>query len=143
MTLTTVEKVLFLQGIEVFEHLETEDLAHIAAVTELETFEAGHTVYREGELSDSMYIVVEGSVRLTRGGEEVMTASEREAFGTWALFDDELRVATATTADPSALLRLDKEDFLDLLADHVQITQGIFKGLVNRLRNLIESVHRG
>ncbi|HUU52288.1 MAG TPA: cyclic nucleotide-binding domain-containing protein [Candidatus Heimdallarchaeota archaeon] len=74
-----------------------------------------------------MYVVVDGKVRLIRGEKEVMVAGKMEAFGTWALFDDEPRVATATALETSQLLRIDKEEFIDLLADHVAITQSILK----------------
>jgi len=88
-----------------------------------------------------MYMVIEGQVRLTRGGQEVMIAEEKDVFGTWALFDDEPRVTTAATLGETRLLRIDKEDFVDLLADHVRITQSILKTVVKRLRNLMERLN--
>ena len=38
------------------------------------------------------------------------------------------------------LLRIDREDFFDILADHIQVTQGVLKALVTRLRGLVERV---
>lgn len=140
--LTTVEKVIFLQDIEVFQTLPTSDLAHIAAITEEMRVDAGRTVFKEGDQSDSMYMVIEGGVQLLRDDSEVMTAGYKNVFGTWALFDDEPRLVTARTTEPSHLLRIDKDDFLDLLADHVEITQGVFKSLVARLRALAARVSR-
>ena len=135
--LTTIEKVLFLQDVDIFEFTSTEDLAHIAAITEEIEFQAGEVIFKEDEIPDSMYIVIEGNVSLTRGSQEVMVAKDKDFFGTWALFDDEPRVATATTLEKSLLLRIDKEDFVDLLADYVAITQSILKSLVKRLRRLM------
>lgn len=135
--LTTVEKVIFLQDIEFFEFTPTEDLAYIAAITQEIEFPSGTIIYNEGDPSDSMFLVIEGRVRLHRGGEEIMIATRKDIFGTWALFDDEPRVATATTIDETSLLRIAKEDFLDLLSDHTNITSSVFKALVKRIRNLI------
>ena len=135
--LTTIEKVLFLQDVDIFEFTSTEDLAHIAAITEEIEFQAGEVIFKEDEIPDSMYIVIEGNVSLTRGSQEVMVAKDKDFFGTWALFDDEPRVATAKTLEKSLLLRIDKEDFVDLLADYVAITQSILKSLVKRLRRLM------
>lgn len=59
-----------------------------------------------------------------------------------ALFDDEPRVATATTLEGTRVLRVDKEDFIDLLADYVAITQSILKTMVKRLRRLMTSISR-
>jgi CRP-like cAMP-binding protein len=66
-----------------------------------------------------------------------MVAKHKDVFGAWALFDDEPRVATATTLEDTRLLQIDKEDFIDLLADHVEITQSILKVMVRRLRKLM------
>jgi CRP/FNR family cyclic AMP-dependent transcriptional regulator len=140
--LTTVEKVLLLQDVDIFEHTSTEDLSHIAAIADEIEYQTGDVIYKEDDIPDSMYVVVEGKVRLTRGDKEVTVAGNMEAFGTWALFDDEPRVATATAQEPSRILRLDKEDFIDLLADHVAITQSIMKTLAKKLRKLLTRIYK-
>ena len=140
--LTTIEKVIFLQEVDAFERLQTEDLAHIAAISEEVSVPRDSVIFREGGNPDSMYLVLEGKVRLHQGQREVMIASEKNAFGTWSLFDDEPRVVTATAIEESRLLRIDKEDFIDLLADNVRITQGILKSLVVRVRGLMIRVTR-
>ena len=140
--LTTIEKVLILQDVDIFEHTSTEDLSHIAAIPEEIEYRADDIIFKEDEISDSMYVVVDGKVRLIRGEKEVMVAGKMEAFGTWALFDDEPRVATATALETSQLLRIDKEEFIDLLADHVAITQSILKTMAKRLRRLITRIYK-
>jgi CRP-like cAMP-binding protein len=140
--LTTVEKVLLLQDVDIFEHTSTEDLSHIAAIAEEIEYQADDVIYKEDDIPDSMYVVIKGKVRLTRGEKEVMLAGNMDAFGTWALFDDEPRVATATASETSQILRLDKEEFIDLLADHVAITQSIMKTLAKKLRKLITRIYK-
>lgn len=140
--LTKVEKVLFLQDVDIFEYTATEDLSHIATITEEIELKPDEIIFKEGEIPDAMYIVSEGEVKLSRAGEEVMIAKDKDVFGTWALFDDELRVATAITLEDTRLLRIDKEDFFDLLADHVAITQSILKTMVKRLRNLMTRISK-
>jgi len=138
--LTIIEKVITLQDIDIFEHTLTEDLAHIATITEELEVVKGKVVFTEDDIPDAMYLVIKGSVRLERNGQEVMVVGDKEVFGSWALFDDEPRVVTATTLEDCSLLRIDKEDFIDLLADHVQITQSVLKTMVKRLRNLMTRV---
>ena len=140
--LTTVEKVIFLQDIDIFELTSTENLGHIAAITDEIDLASGTTIFTEGEFPDSMFLVIRGKVRMTREGEEIMVAQEKDVFGTWALFDDEPRVATAVTIEDTHLLRIDKEDFIDLLADHVEITQSILKTLARRLRQLMTRIKK-
>lgn len=138
--LTVIEKVIFLQHVDVFSEVSTEQLAFLGAIAEEIVVREGETLYEADEPSDSMYLVLSGKIRLHRGDTDVLVARDREAFGTWALFDDEPRVVTATALEESRLLRIDKEDFIDLLADNVQITQGVLKAIVRRLRALGRSV---
>ena len=137
--LTTVEKVIFLQDLDFFEFTPTEGLAFISAITEEVQFKANVDIYHEGDVPDAIYMIVEGKVRLHRNGEEVRVAGDKEIFGAWALFDDEPRLATATTVEETSLLRISREDFLDLLADHTNITESVFKALVKKIRDLIHS----
>jgi CRP-like cAMP-binding protein len=135
--LTVVEKVMFLQNVDVFSEVPTEELAFLARIMEEKTFGAGETIYREVDAADSMYVIVKGKVRIHRDGREVATAGESEAFGTWALFSDEPRLLAATAELETHVLRIDKEAFIDLLADNVQITRGVLKAIVGRLRKLL------
>ena len=137
---TVIEKVIFLQNIELFAEVPTEQLAEVAAIAEEVSFLKGDVIYSENDHSDALYLVVDGHIRLHRGDEEIAVAGDREAFGTWALFDDEPRVVTASAERDSKLLRIDREDFSDLLADHVQIAQGVLKELARRLRSLVNRV---
>jgi CRP-like cAMP-binding protein len=138
--LTTVEKVLFLQDMDIFEYTATEELAHLAVITEELILPTGEVIFREGDLPDAMYVVIDGQVRMTRDGQEVMVTGSKEVFGTWALFDEEPRVVTATTMDECRVLKIDKEDFIDLLADNVRITRSVLKTMVVRLRGLMTRV---
>ncbi len=140
--LTTVEKVIFLQDIDIFEHTSTEDLARIAMITRELELGSGHVIFREEEFADGMYLVIEGGVRMLRDGQEVMTSGKRNVFGTWALFDSEPRLVTAVTTEETRLLKVDREDFVELLSDHAQISQSIMKTMVRRLRNLMNRVGR-
>lgn len=136
--LSVIEKVMFLQDVDIFADVPTEELAYVAAIAEEVTFQEGEDIFQENDPPDALYLVLEGQVRLHRGGAEITTAGPREAFGTWALLDDAPRVVTATARSESRLLRIDREDFLDILADHIQITQSIFKTVVKRLRSLMD-----
>ena len=138
--LTVIEKVIFLQNVDVFLEIPSDQLAYLAAIAEEITYLKGDDIYKADESSDAMYLVLEGKVKLHRDGKEVTVAGQKETFGTWALFDEEIRIVTATALEDSKLLRIYREDFYDLLADNVHITQGIFKTLVKRMRNLIDRV---
>jgi CRP/FNR family transcriptional regulator, cyclic AMP receptor protein len=132
--LTVVEKVILLQGVDIFAHASTQQLALVAAIAQERDCEAAVRLFQEATPSDAMYIVVRGRVRVHQGEREVLVAGANEAVGSWALFDEESRLTSATTLEPSLLLRIDRDDFLSVLADHVEITQAILSSVARRLR---------
>jgi len=138
--LTIVEKVICLQNVDVFSELPTEQLSYLAAIAEEVDFSEGEEIYRCDEVSDALYVVLDGKVRIHRDGEELAVEEPDDTFGTWALFDETPRVATATAAVNTRLLRIDRDDFLDILTDHVGIMENVMKTLVGRLRGLLERV---
>ncbi len=138
--LTIVSKVMVLQAVDVFSEVPTKELSLLAAIAHELNVPAGEIVYEQNAPSDSMFMVVSGAVRLHRDGQDLTMAKANETFGTWALFDDEPRVATATVAHDATLLRIDKEEFVELLADNVALTMGVLKAVVGRLRRLAARV---
>lgn len=135
--LTIVDKVLFLQNVDIFNHSSTEELAFIGTIAREVEKPKGAIVFKEEESADAMYLVVKGRVRLHKGDQEILTVEEKQAFGTWALFDTEPRLMTATALEDVHLLKIEQEEFYDLLSDHIEITQSIFKALVQRIKRLI------
>ncbi len=137
-----IEKVIFLQDIDVFKEVRVDDLAHLAVIAEEINFLPGNNLYELNESADSLYLVLRGKVRLHTNGEEIGVIGNREALGTWALFDNEARVATATALEPTETLRIAREDFYDMLADHVRIAEAVLKSLARKLKaigNLVNS----
>lgn len=134
--LTVIEKVIFLQNVDVFADVPAEQLSYLAAIAEEVTILKGEPVYKVNEIADSMYIVLEGRVRLYRQEMEIGEVEKKGALGAWALLDDEPRVVTAEAVEDTDLLRIDKDDFIDLLSDHVEITQGVLMTLTKRLHGL-------
>jgi CRP-like cAMP-binding protein len=134
--LSTIERVLLLQEVEILQAVSTEFLGHIAVITEEIECSEGDTVYREGDPAEAMYVVVGGEVRLHRDDRTVMTAGPNDAFGVWALFEEEERLVTATCTKDTRLLCLTTEDFLDLLSDHSEITRAVLGAMARRLRGL-------
>lgn len=135
-----IEKVIFLQDIDVFKEVRTEDLAHLAAIAEEVRFKSGEQVYNANEAADALYLVIAGKVRMHRDHQEINLIGPREAFGTWALFDDQPRVATATAIEETEGLKISREDFYDLLSDNVRIAEALLRSLARRLRSLVERV---
>jgi len=137
VALTPIDKVLCLQSVDVFKHATTEMLAYIGSIAQESDAEKGQVVFWEDDVSAAMYVVVSGRVQLHKAGREVMTVTAGQSFGTWALFDNQPRVMTATALEDVHLLKIRSEDFYDLLSDHDEITPVIFRAVIERVNTLI------
>jgi hypothetical protein len=134
--LTTIEKAILLERVEQFAAIDSEQLAAIASIAEELTIADGDVVYRENDPGEAMYQVVDGEVALRRGDVEIARASAGEPFGAWALFEAESRMVTAVAAADCRLLRIDRDDFADLMAEDVVVAQSLLRSVARRLREL-------
>jgi AAA family ATP:ADP antiporter len=137
---STIEKVIFLQDIDIFSEVRTDDLAHLAAIAEEVSFLPGMHLYQFNDPANAFYLILSGKVRLHRDQQEIGVLGPREAVGTWSLFDNQPRVATATAMEETQTLRVTREDFYDLLSDHVRIAEAVLRSLARRLRSLAERI---
>jgi CRP-like cAMP-binding protein len=138
--ISTIEKVIFLQNVDVFAKVPTEQLTFLAAIAEEVSALKDDEIYKRDDPSQALYIVLDGTVSLHRDGREITQAQMGDAFGTWSLFDDEPYVATATVVDDARLLRIEHDDFYEVLADNVEVTRGVIRTVATRLRGLIHRV---
>ena len=81
----------------------------------------GDVVIRQGDPADRFYIINSGRVRVTQdgaGGERVLRdMGPDEVFGEIGLLRNSARTATVTAVGPGLLLALDRDDFLELVAE--------------------------
>ena len=80
--LATIEKVIFLKSVDIFSHASIEELGRIAALTEEVHFEPGETIFREGEPTDAIYLVLKGRAAVETNGRVVREVTDKQAFGT-------------------------------------------------------------
>ena len=92
-----------LARVPLFEGLSQGQLKKLAAVCESERTPRGKYVFREGEAGASMYVIVEGRVRISRqlpgmGEEALAILDPGAAFGEMAVVEEEARSADAIAA---------------------------------------------
>jgi hypothetical protein len=138
-----IEKVMILKGSEFFRNFPGSDLAGVAALADVRHIEAGDTVFEQGEEGDAFYVVVQGSIAISRGGTHLAALGPREGFGEMALLDRDTRSATATAAEDTTLLRLDRDSFDRVVEQNPVIARGIYRVLTERLRNTLARVAAG
>lgn len=129
--------------IHLFHGLTARGLSRIAAIAGEEAHAANTLVFREGELGDKLYLILDGKIRISRNlagmGEEALAVlGPGEAFGEMALIDDVPRSADAHVHEKCRLLVITREAFEDLLFIHkdlaYEILWNFIKILSHRLR---------
>ena len=113
----------FLRSVSLFQDLDEEDLARLTGVAREVSFPHHTVLFREGDPVDAFYLVRSGSVTVFRDAKgkplQVLARLEEGGFfGEMGLLNKARRIASARTLGPTVLLRVDKVDLLDLLADN-------------------------
>jgi CRP-like cAMP-binding protein len=134
MTLSTIDRVIALQRTTLFAQVPGRTLAAVAQrATEL-AVDAGATVIEEGAVEDHMFVVVSGRLRIHRAGVEFATIDAGATVGELAALVPEPRSATATAAEPTLLLRIEKAVLDELLLDQPELASGVIAALVGVIR---------
>ena len=106
----------------------------------------GDIIVRQGEMSDSMYVIQEGQVRiLVKHGDQerqVRLAGEGELIGEMAIFEHDVRSATVQAVGEVRALTIDKKNFLRRISEEPSIAFRILQSMSRRIRELSEEVAR-
>jgi CRP-like cAMP-binding protein len=144
---TVEESITLLGQVPVFETLAPEDLQHVAEVAVPRSFAAQQVIFREGDESDTCYIVRSGHARAMRehvDGRSLALAhfGPGDIFGELAMFDDERRSATVETLDAVDAIAIAGSDMRRLLRQHPDIAVKLVIALGRRLRDANERLTR-
>ncbi len=118
-----MEKLAVLSRSPLFEMLSNQELEYVADLSRPRKFTAGQVVFEEGELGDSLYVIVSGEVEVLRrdekGNPQLLTQlGPPEFFGEMSLIDKEYRSATVRARTDSELLQLTAENLTTFRKQH-------------------------
>jgi len=134
-----------LTKVPLFADLDETELAKISSKAVTRHYPGNTTVINEGDISDSLYIILSGGVRVYLSdmeGKEVTLNDQGpgEFFGEMALLDSAPRSASVVTTGKTELSIISKTDFEEFVIQHPQTLLKILQGSIRRLRALTESV---
>ena len=115
-------------------------LADLAAACRRRRLDPGETLFHEDDPGSSLYVILSGSVELSRldaYGEKVFIAERGpgEIVGEMAVFDGKPRSATARTSKASTFLILDREQLLNAVRKSPEISLALIATLSQKLRD--------
>ena len=96
-----------LADIDLFAGLDDEERARLAEVCQEHLFGAGERIVRQGDAGQSMFVVLDGRVRVTLepSGQEVAVISRGAFFGEMSMLTGDPRTATVSALDDATLAR--------------------------------------
>lgn len=122
-----------LSGIELFSYFNDYELDSIAKFSRLLTYSPGGVIALEGEQGHSMFIILQGQVKVHKDQRMVAELGKQDVFGEISLFTGEPRGASVTALTPVTLLRVDKAGFDSILKENQDFIGKIEKMIQARL----------
>lgn len=127
-----------LSRINLFGGITSAGLERIAGIAREESYRKNDVIFREGDVGDKLYLILEGKVRISRqvqgmGEEALAVLGPGEAFGEMALIDDIPRSADALVHENCRLMVISREAMEDLLFLHKELAYEILWNFVKLL----------
>jgi len=129
----------FLKYVPIFSDLKDDVFEQIAKIGVKKQFKKETVVLLEHETGSALFVIASGKVKISRvsddGKEVILTIlGESDFFGEMAILDGLTRSANVTAIEDSELFIIPRNDFLDLLKTHPEVTISLLQELTQRLR---------
>src|SRR5215210_8054323 len=123
-----------LRAVPLFSDLTTRDLKRLADSMQDMTFESGREVVAEGKGGVGFFVILEGTARVTQGGQERALLSPGDYFGEMALIDGDDRTASVHADEPLRCAAMTSWTFRPFVKDHPDVAWALLTALVKRVR---------
>jgi signal transduction histidine kinase len=129
------EAIALLKEIEMFKEFDDEALHLLASRLKDVRRNKNEVLFKKGDPGNSMYIIVEGSVKIHNNEHIFVTLNKKQYFGEYSLIDQTTRSTSATTVRPSRFFILMQEDFDNIMASKPALWRKMMIPMINRLRS--------
>ncbi|MFL5685043.1 MAG: cyclic nucleotide-binding domain-containing protein [Chloroflexota bacterium] len=121
-----------IRAVPMFSPLSAPVVERLAAYAERSVAEPGASIITEGEHGDRFYVVLSGRVRVSVQDRDVGELAAGGSFGEIALIRDVPRTATVRAVEPTELLAIRREPFLEALTGQAR-SRALASGVVDEL----------
>ena len=141
-----MDKRDILKRSDLFKHLEDYHIGTLSELCREEVFDAGETVFRQGEEADRIYVVAEGliSVLLELGPtdkRQIQAASNHECFGWAAIIPPYRRLCTAKAIECSKTFSFNGQEIRRLYFTNPRLYAGIAAGVACVMSKRLKSAY--
>jgi CRP/FNR family cyclic AMP-dependent transcriptional regulator len=131
-------RIAMLREVGLFQGVDDEGLAAVAARATEIAFDAGRTIVRQGEIGTGFFLISAGRARVIRDGRTLAELGPGQFFGELSLLDQQPRIAHVLAETPTECLALASWDFESILASQPGVALAILRGVARRLRTVSE-----
>ena len=128
-----------LRKVPIFSSLNEETLLQIDQVCIKMNYQKGNIILFEHDEGNALFFIVKGEVKISResdDGREVILSliHDSDVFGEMSLLDGMPRSANVTAMEDTELYMIKREDFLELLNNHPDVSIALLEEITHRLR---------
>jgi CRP-like cAMP-binding protein len=120
--------------VPVLAGLSRRQLRRLVARTSEHEYPEGAAIVRQGTRGETVFVLLEGTARVVRGGRTVTRLSPGDFFGEIAVLDRRPRTADVLAAEHVKVLVLHRDDLKAILEDEPQAAWALLEALAGRLR---------
>ena len=100
--------IKFLSKVPFFSEVKPSSLKHLSVGLKEENYGKNETIFKKGDEGDSMYVIVDGSVKVHENNYIFSTMQKGDCFGEYALIDDQKRSAAVSTLEKTTLIKCNR-----------------------------------
>jgi CRP-like cAMP-binding protein len=126
--LSTVEKVMYLQTVPILSHATAEEIYEVAAIAREIALTEGESLFTPGAPA-SIILLLSGAISLTSAAGSDERVGSGASIGVRETLAGASFVETARIVEGGKALQIDREPLFDLLADRMDLLQGIFSAI--------------
>ena len=123
-----------LSTIPLFSNLSMRQLRKVGKGVLEHQYEPGTTIVREGGRTATLFVVLEGSAKVVRGGRTISHRKPGEFFGEISMIDGRARAASVIAETPMRCLVLHQESLRQLILTEPSVAWAMLESLATRLR---------
>jgi CRP-like cAMP-binding protein len=129
----------FFHLVPIFSDLDPQTIEEISQLGSKKKFAKDSVILFEHETGSALFIIAKGKVKISRvssdGKEVILTIlNKSDFFGEMSILDGFARSANVTAMEDSEIFIIQRNEFINLLETHPQITLALLMELTKRLR---------
>ena len=130
-SLSTVERVMYLQTVPILSHATAEELYEVAAIAREIALSGEEGLFTPGTPA-SIVLLLSGGVELTSAAGSKQRVGAGASIGVRETLAGASFAETARIVESGRALQIDREPLFDLLADRMDLLQGVFGAVFHR-----------